>query len=90
MLAFDVPKEAFVATATAIALIVDGVRMPVYAVTTGRELIDAWPVMLIATAGVLIGTIAGSRLLRRIPERTFRRIVAVLLLALAAWLFVRG
>lgn len=90
LLAFDVEKTSFVATATAVALIVDGVRMPVYAVTAGRELRDAWPVILIATAGVVAGTMAGSRLLRRIPEQTFRRIVAVLLLALAAWLFTQG
>lgn len=90
LLAFDVDKTSFVATATAIALIVDGVRMPVYAITAGRDLIDAWPLILIATSGVLAGTIAGGRLLRRIPERTFRRLVAVLLLALAAWLFTRA
>jgi uncharacterized protein len=90
LLAFDVDKQSFVATATAIALIVDGVRMPVYAVTAGRDLADAWPLIAIATAGVLVGTVAGGRLLRRIPERAFRLIVAVLLLALAGWLVVRA
>ena len=90
LLAFDVDKESFVATATAIALIVDGVRMPIYAVTTGRDLVGAWPLIATATAGVLIGTIAGGRVLRQIPERTFRLIVAVLLLALAGWLLARG
>src|SRR5437016_5825275 len=30
MLGFDLSKESFVATATAIALVVDGARMPVY------------------------------------------------------------
>src|SRR5262245_16810794 len=81
LLAFDVDKTSFVATATAIALVVDGVRMPVYAVTAGPALAESWPVILLATAGVLTGTIAGGRFLRRIPERTFRRIVAILLLA---------
>ena len=90
LLAFDVDKSQFVATAAAIALIVDGARMPVYAVTAGSDLAAAWPLILVATAGVLTGTIAGGRLLRRIPERTFRRLVAVLLLALAAWLFSRA
>jgi uncharacterized membrane protein YfcA len=90
LLAFDVEKTSFVATATAIALIVDGVRMPVYALTAGAELATAWPLIVIATVGVLAGTVAGGRLLRRIPDRVFRRIVAVLLLALAAWLFTRA
>ena len=38
LLGFDVSKEAFVATATAVALIVDGARMPVYFVTQTGEL----------------------------------------------------
>jgi uncharacterized membrane protein YfcA len=90
LLAFDVDKTSFVATATAIALIVDGVRMPVYAMTAGSDLLAAWPTILLATAGVLAGTVAGGRLLRRIPDRIFRRVVAVLLLVLAAWLFTQG
>jgi uncharacterized membrane protein YfcA len=36
LLGFDIPKERFVATATAIALMVDGARMPVYIVTQHR------------------------------------------------------
>src|SRR5205814_6158158 len=50
MLAFDVPKEAFVATATAIALIVDGVRLPVYLFHEGREMFAVWPLLACTTA----------------------------------------
>ncbi|HLJ72992.1 MAG TPA: sulfite exporter TauE/SafE family protein [Thermoanaerobaculia bacterium] len=82
MLAFDVPKEAFVATATAIALIVDGVRMPVYAISEGRALVAVWPLIAIATAGVVAGTLLGRAILGRIPEKPFRRIVAALILIL--------
>ncbi|MEZ0239320.1 MAG: TSUP family transporter [Chloroflexota bacterium] len=35
MLGFEVPKASFVATATAVALFVDGARLPVYLVTQG-------------------------------------------------------
>jgi uncharacterized membrane protein YfcA len=89
LLAFDVDKTSFVATATAVALIVDGVRMPVYAVTAGPGLVKAWPTILIATVGVLIGTVAGTKLLVAVSERVFRKAVAVLLVALAAWLLTR-
>jgi uncharacterized membrane protein YfcA len=82
MLAFDVPKEAFVATATAIALVVDGVRMPVYAMSEGRSLIAVWPLIAIATIGVVLGTLFGRAILGRIPEKPFRRIVAALILIL--------
>jgi uncharacterized membrane protein YfcA len=86
LLAFDTNKQAFVATATAVALLVDGARMPVYLVTSGAALGPAAAVIAVTTAGVVIGTLAGGRLLRRVPEPIFRRVVAVLLLALAAWL----
>jgi len=90
MLAFDVPKEAFVATATAVALIVDFVRMPVYALKEGRALLAIWPLIAIATTAVVIGTILGRTLLGRIPDKLFRRIVGALILALGvAMLIVR-
>jgi uncharacterized protein len=60
MLALDVRKEVFVATAVAIALVVDGARLPIYAVTTGRELLAAWPIVVVASAGVLAGTLLGK------------------------------
>jgi len=78
LLGFNMRKDAFVATATAIGLIVDAARMPVYAVVQGRQLADMWLPIAIATTGVAAGTVAGHRLLGRIPEPVFRRLVAVL------------
>jgi uncharacterized membrane protein YfcA len=82
MLALDVPKEAFVATATAIALIVDGVRMPVYLAHEGRAIAHVWPLIAVTTLGVITGTLIGRRLLGRIPEQKFRRVVAGVILVL--------
>jgi len=79
MLGVDVPRQAFVGTATAVALIVDGARLPVYLATTGRELLAMWPTVAAATAGVVVGTLFGHRVLMRIPEARFRLIVAVTL-----------
>jgi uncharacterized membrane protein YfcA len=90
MLGFDVPKEAFVATATAIALFVDGARLPIYLITQWREIFDVWPLLIAATAGVVIGTAAGTRLLKRIPQRIFRRSIAVLLFALGTYMVIAG
>jgi len=89
MLGFDVPRHAFVATATAVGLIVDGARLPVYLVTQGREIADLWPFLLAATAGAIVGTLAGERLLRRIPEPVYRRLVAALVLALGVFTLFR-
>src|SRR6266540_6498189 len=90
LLAFEGDKETFVATATAVGLIVDGARMPVYLATQWTELRAAWPLIAIATAGVVAGTLAGRRVLSFVPEPVFRRLVSVLLLALGAWLIVHG
>lgn len=82
MLGLGLSKEAFVATATAVALMVDGARLPVYLATEGREVAAIWPLPAVATVGVIVGTLAGERGLRRIPERVFRLMVSALILAL--------
>src|SRR5438270_4093912 len=82
LLGFDVKREAFVATATAVALIVDGARIPVYLVTQGADLAHLGPLILILSVGATIGTLAGQWTLRRMPEPVFRRVVGVLLLLL--------
>jgi hypothetical protein len=88
LLGFDIRKEALVATATAIALIVDGARMPVYLAIEGREILSVWPLLLITIAGVLLGTFWGVRVLRRIPERAFRKVVYSLILALGIYMLI--
>lgn len=90
MLGFDVPKESFVATATAIALFVDAARLPVYLATQWRDIARVWPLVLVATAGVVIGTALGTRVLGHLPQRAFRRVIAVLLLALGVYMLVAG
>lgn len=90
MLGFDVPRTSFVATATAIALFVDAARLPVYLATQWREMAAAWPLILVSTIGVVVGTAFGTRVLGRIPERAFRRIIAVFLLGLGTYMVVAG
>ncbi len=89
MLGLEVPRHAFVATATAIALLVDLARVPVYVATQARELRGTWPLMAVATGGVLVGTVAGERLLKLIPERIFRRMVSAIILALGLFMVSR-
>jgi len=85
-----VPKESFVATATAVGLFVDGARLPVYLATQGREIAGLWHLLLIATVGVVIGTAVGTRILGRLPQQTFRRAVAVLLIGLGVYMVLAG
>ena len=90
LLGFDLDRQAFVATATAIGLVVDGARMPVYFATQTAAIARVWPLVLIATVGTLAGTVLGVRTLRRIPETVFRRVVAILLLLLGTYMLLWG
>src|SRR6266567_3167400 len=85
LLGFDIRKESLIATATAIALIVDGVRMPVYFAVQIRGILRAWPLVIAAAAGVLLGTFWGVQLLRKIPETLFRKVLYVLVAALGIY-----
>jgi uncharacterized membrane protein YfcA len=90
MLGFEVPKESFVATATAIGLCVDLARLPVYLATQGAQIAGLWPQLLVATIGVVIGTVLGTRLLARVPQQAFRRVVAIVLLLLGAYMMAQA
>lgn len=90
MLGFDVPKEAFVATATAVAIFVDLARLPVYLISDWRSMLTVWPFVLLATIGAVAGTALGTRILGQLPQSLFRRVVAVLLLLLGGVMLVAG
>ena len=90
LLGFNLPKHTFVATATAIGLFVDGARMPVYVAMQSTELMSIWPWLALASAGVCLGTVLGSRTLARIPEVWFERLLAVVLALLGTAMLFRG
>ncbi len=82
MLGFDMSKEAFVATSTAVGLIVDGARMPVYVWNEGHALRPIAGLIVVMVIGALAGTLAGRAILGRIPEPLFRRLISALVLLL--------
>jgi uncharacterized protein len=89
MLGFELPKECFVATATAIALVVDAARMPVYVVVERAQVAAIWPLVVIATVGVVGGTLAGQKVLAIVPEQRFKQIVGAIILLLGIAMLVR-
>ena len=90
LLGVDLPKATFVGTATAVALMVDGARLPIYLWQLGDRLVELRFWIVLATLGVVLGTLIGYRALVRIPERWFRRIVAVVLAVLGSAMLARG
>jgi len=90
LLGFDLNKEAFVATATAIGVVVDVARMPVYLINEGRDLLNFWLPIAIAIVATVVGTILGKRYLVRLSQKAFQRTVASLLLLLGAYMTLKG
>jgi uncharacterized membrane protein YfcA len=90
LLGVDLPKRAFVATATAVGLMVDGARVPVYLWYMSSELNGLRAIIALAAVGVGAGTIVGNQLLAGIPERAFRRFVAIVLALLGAAMAFQG
>ncbi len=90
LLGFDVEREAFVATATAVALIVDGARIPVYLATQGPDVVRQWPLIALLAVGAVVGTLLGGLALRRMSDAVFRRVVGVLLLLLGVYTLAKA
>ena len=87
--AFGLPPLAFVASATAIGLLVDAARTPVYLWHSGHVLRTLWAPIVVGTAGVLIGTLVGERILLGLPPRRFGQIVGGAIGALGIWMLLR-
>ena len=90
LLGFRTTRAAFVATATAVALLVDGARMPVYLWLEGKALVDLLVPIGIACAGCVAGTFWGRKVLERMPEAVFRRVIAMLILGLGVYMLAAG
>ncbi|MDO8567180.1 MAG: sulfite exporter TauE/SafE family protein [Dehalococcoidales bacterium] len=89
---YDIPKEAFIATAALIAVLIDSTRIPVYLYTQWPEVVRNWPVLLGAAISAFAGTYAGQRLVLRVSQAAFKRLVnamivvfGVVMLAQGAW-----
>jgi uncharacterized membrane protein YfcA len=86
--AFSLTPAAFVATSTATGLLVDAARTPVYVHTAGGAMLALWLPITIATAGVVVGTLLGERVLLGLSREGFRLLVAGAIGALGGWLLV--
>lgn len=82
-------KDAFIATATAIALMVDASRTPVYLYTQWDRLGSVWILITVAAASVIIGTLFGQQALRWIPEDKFHKVVSGIIIALGIFMLFR-
>jgi uncharacterized protein len=85
--AFALEPRAYLATATAVALLIDAARTPVYLARGAEALVGLAAPIAVATAGCIAGTIVGERVFFRIPADRYRKLVGVAVIALGMWLF---
>lgn len=86
--AFKLSPVRFVATATATGVLVDLARTPVYLWSSGPQLLPLAVPIGIATAGVLIGTLLGERILLGLSPRRFGQVVGAAIGVLGIWLLL--
>lgn len=90
LMTFNLPKEALVATGTAIGIVVDLARMPVYLASESHDLLSVWHWIVYATIGVVVGTILGMKFLKHISEPAFRRVLGGFIFLLGVFMIYQG
>ena len=89
LLVFGLPKEAYIGTSAAIALIVDATRLPVY--LAGRFIpVEMTPVLVSLVAVAFVGAWVGQRLIRRVSASAFRFGVLTMLGLMGLKLVIEG
>jgi hypothetical protein len=90
LLHFRLGPQAFVATATASALLVDLARTPIYLSQRGAALGGLWRFIAAASAGVLAGTLLGERVLLGLSPAQFRKMVGGIVLVIGVTVLWRA
>jgi len=80
---FRLPKERYIATAAAIALAVDVTRIPLYISQGFLESNYYWYIPILFLVA-LAGSFIGKKIVKKIPQRQFRRLIlaAILLIGI--------
>ncbi|MFP4082969.1 MAG: sulfite exporter TauE/SafE family protein [Candidatus Aminicenantes bacterium] len=76
LVAFNLPKEIYVATSAMIAVVIDLTRIPTYLLTRTVEESSYYLLIPFLVGSAYLGVRTGKILLARIKQETFRRIVA--------------
>lgn len=80
LVAFNLPKEVYVATSAMIAVVIDLTRIPTYIFTRAVEWSSDFVLIPLLVLSAYIGVRIGKVLLSKINQETFRRLVSVALL----------
>jgi uncharacterized membrane protein YfcA len=90
LLNYNLSKEAFIGTATAISLVVDLTRIPVYLYKESDLFFRDWSGLVVVILVAFAGTLVGQQLLKKLPLERFRLIVAGFVLLLGIWFLIQS
>jgi uncharacterized membrane protein YfcA len=86
--AFGLEPAVFVGTSTLIGIMIDLVRAPIYLHRAAADLAGLWPLVGLAIAGVLAGTLFGERVLLGLSRERFRQMVSLAIGVLGLWFVI--
>ena len=89
LLNYGLSKESFIATATAISIIIDLTRIPVYLYSESTRLSQHAGILGLVIVSAFIGTLWGRELLKKISLDRFRLFVAVFLVLSGIYLVLK-
>ncbi len=87
--AFNLEKSVYLATAAAVSLSVDVTRIPVYA-TSGFLSAQYYYYIPILFSLAILGSFTGRRIMQRIPQKVFRKLIFVAIMLLSIKLIYDG
>lgn len=80
LIAFNLPKEVYIATSAMIAVVIDVTRIPTYFFTKVVQGSGHYIFLFFLFVSAYLGVKTGKILLKRINQKTFRKIVSIALL----------
>ncbi len=83
------PKEGYIATGVAIALLVDLTRIPMYLARMPHGMMSAhWQPVMIAIGSAFIGALVGKRMMKKITLRFVQILVGIMMMGIGCGLIV--
>ncbi len=88
LIAFNLPKEVYIATSAMIAVVIDVTRIPTYFFTKAVQGSWHYIFLFFLFVSAYLGVKTGKILLKRINQKTFRKIVSIALLLVGVKILV--